>query len=133
QSVGCRGPPSGPAPRGRFVRPPCIRRPMASDTSSIPSAEATRLDADRILGSILDIAADAIITIDEAQRILIFNQGAEEIFGYSRDEVVGQPLDILIPERFRRSHHGVHLPAFAASADRARRMGERREIYGLRK
>ncbi len=106
---------------------------MASDTSSIPSAEATRLDADRILGSILDIAADAIITIDEAQRILIFNQGAEEIFGYSRDEVVGQPLDILIPERFRRSHHGVHLPAFAASADRARRMGERREIYGLRK
>jgi len=106
---------------------------MVSNVSSIPSAEVPRRDADRILGAILDIAADAIITIDEDQRILIFNQGAEEIFGYSRDEVIGQPLDILIPERFRRGHRGLHIPAFAAGPERARRMAERSQIYGLRK
>jgi PAS domain S-box-containing protein len=81
---------------------------------------------------ILSIAADAIITIDQSQRIRNFNHGAEEIFGYSADEAIGQPLSILLPERFRPTH-SAHVEAFSRSSDTSRRMGHRREVAGLRK
>jgi PAS domain S-box-containing protein len=85
-----------------------------------------------VFAAILSIAADAIITIDESQRIQHFNRGAEQIFGYTADEAIGQRLDILIPERFRGSHFG-HVMGFGRGPDTARRMGERGEIYGLRR
>ena len=53
---------------------------------------------------IVSIAADAIISTDEGQRIVLFNAGAEKIFGWSAAEVMGKPLDVLLPERF----HDVH-------------------------
>jgi PAS domain S-box-containing protein len=81
---------------------------------------------------ILAIAADAIITIDESHRIMHFNQGAEEIFGYPAAEAIGQPLSILLPERFRPTHDA-HVRAFAQGAESSRRMGHRREVAGRRK
>lgn len=87
---------------------------------------------DAQLAAIVSLAADAIISVDEEQRITAFNQGAERIFGYAADEVIGRPLDVLLPERFGAAHRR-HLKEFAASEDRARRMGERLEIAGLRK
>jgi PAS domain S-box-containing protein len=80
---------------------------------------------------ILAIAADAIITVDHSQRIVHFNRGAEEIFGYSAADAIGRHLAILLPPRFRASHEG-HLEGFAKSPTTSRRMGERREIFGLR-
>ena len=85
-----------------------------------------------LLAKILAIAADAIITIDETQKITIFNNRAEEIFGYQRAEIIGQPLERLMPERFR-SRHGAHVNAFGTGPMEARQMGERQEIYALRK
>ena len=85
----------------------------------------------RMLG-ILDISSEAIISIDETQRIIFFNKGAEKIFGYASDEVMGQPLDILLPARFVAAHRR-HIGAFALSTTTARLMGERQEIFGLRK
>jgi PAS domain S-box-containing protein len=85
-----------------------------------------------VLAEIVGIAADAIICIDEAQQITFFNHGAETIFGYSRDEIVGQRIEVLIPERFRAGHE-VHVQEFGNSGVKARRMGERREISALRK
>jgi len=76
------------------------------------------------LKGIVSIAADAIITIDEEQRIVIYNQGAEDVFGWRRDEALGKPLDILLPEFFRGSHRQ-HLRDFATGTVNARRMGER--------
>ncbi|HET9424869.1 MAG TPA: ATP-binding protein [Gemmatimonadaceae bacterium] len=81
---------------------------------------------------ILAIAADAIITVDEEERIVHFNHGAEAIFKYSADEAIGRQLDILIPRRVRGVHHE-HMRRFAHSPVQARRMGERREIYGVRR
>jgi PAS domain S-box-containing protein len=82
--------------------------------------------------AILEIAADAIITVDAERRILHFNKGAEEIFGYEASEVIGAPLELLLPERFRAAHPR-HVEEFGASAEPARRMGHRREVAGLRK
>lgn len=87
---------------------------------------------DAQFAAILEIAADAIISVDETHAIIHFNKGAEEIFGYSAAEIVGRPLNLLIPERFR-PEHPAHMTRFGAGPDTARRMGQRREIFGLRK
>lgn len=82
--------------------------------------------------AIVSIAADAIISVNEKQQIVLFNRGAELIFGYAADEVIGKPLDILIPPRLRKVHRR-HIHNFAESPVTARRMGERQEISGIRK
>ena len=81
---------------------------------------------------IVEIASDAIICIDSNQRITLFNQGASEIFGYSVSEVLGQPLDLLLPERSVEAHRH-HVAGFGKSQPKSRKMGERSEIYGKRK
>jgi PAS domain S-box-containing protein len=93
--------------------------------------EALRISQARFAG-IVNIADDAIISIDRNQRITLFNQGAEKIFGYKASEAIGQPLDLIIPLPFIQAHR--HFVAeFGKSPTQSRRMGERREIYGRRK
>jgi len=84
------------------------------------------------LARILDLAEDAIISIDTDQRIVLFNQGAEKTFGYTREEILGENLDRLLPGRFIESHRH-HIQEFSNSTVAARTMGERREIFGRRK
>jgi PAS domain S-box-containing protein len=81
---------------------------------------------------ILSIAADAIISIDGDQRITRFNEGAEKIYGYSRAEAIGAPLDMLIPARFRTAHRQ-HIDRFATTPGTAKKMGVRDGVVGLRK
>jgi PAS domain S-box-containing protein len=96
------------------------------------SEQALRLSEARFSG-IISISADAIISIDEEQKIVLFNDGAQRIFGHRRSDVLGQPLDFLIPERFRAAHRQ-HVATFAAGEVAARRMGERMAtIMGLRR
>jgi PAS domain S-box-containing protein len=104
-----------------------------TDIEQIKSAEQKLTESEAKFSGIISISADAIISIDEEQRITIFNNGAEQIFGYSQAEAIGTPLDNLIPERFRKTHRQ-HVEKFAAGAVTARRMGERlTTIAGLRK
>jgi PAS domain S-box-containing protein len=93
--------------------------------------DALRASEARLAG-ILDIAQDAVITVDDNQKIILFNQGAEKIFGYRSIEILGQPLDLLLPKHLAEPHRG-HLAVFAQAPETARRMGERREIFGRRK
>ena len=93
--------------------------------------EALRASEAKFSG-ILEIAADAIISVDESQRIVHFNHGAEGIFGYRADEAIGQHLATLLPPR-TRAMHDAHMRRFGSGPEIARRMGERREIFGLRK
>lgn len=85
-----------------------------------------------ILAEIVGIAADAIICMDGFQRITFFNSGAEQIFGWSSKEALGQRIEILMPER-HRSSHARQVADFGGSKGTARRMSERREIAGVRK
>ena len=93
---------------------------------------ALRLSEAKATG-ILAISPDAIITVDRDQRVTLFNAAAESIFGYAREEVLGRPLDILLPERLREKHQGF-LKVLATGADVVRGIGERTvAIWGLRK
>ncbi|MDQ2929918.1 MAG: PAS domain S-box protein [Gemmatimonadota bacterium] len=85
-----------------------------------------------IFEKILQMAADAIVTVNEAQIIVHFNLGAEQIFGYSAAEVIGRPLGVLLPPQFREMHT-TYVNLFGQSSEAARLMGHRREVYGLRK
>ena len=53
---------------------------------------------------ILKLVGDGVISTDALGKILVFNRAAEEIFGYAQSEVLGGSIDMLIPERFRRTH-----------------------------
>jgi PAS domain S-box-containing protein len=81
---------------------------------------------------ILEIAEDAIISIDSGQCILLFNQGAEKVFGYTATEVIGKPLDLLLPQRFANAHRE-HIEEFAKAPEVSRSMAQRREVFGRRK
>lgn len=83
------------------------------------------------LAGLLDSAMDAIITVDEAQNIVLYNQAAERIFGWGAEQAVGQRLDLLIPERFRPSHHE-HVTRFGETGVSSRRMSGSTIVYGRR-
>ncbi len=86
----------------------------------------------RRFSEIVNIASDAIISVDKDQRIHLFNKGAEEIFGYAAEEMLGRSLDVLLPERFRDMHRG-HLQEFGRSAEASRLMNARGMLMGRRK
>ncbi len=82
---------------------------------------------------ILDIASDAIISIHTNQQITLFNKGAERIFGYAAEEVLGKPLAMLMPSRFAEVHYQ-HIREYTHNAGYERRqMAERGAIFGRRK
>ena len=81
---------------------------------------------------ILDMAPEAIISTDETLSITLFNKGAEAIFGYAAHEVMGQPVDTLIPTGLRAAH-GRHVDNFARDGGLNRLAMDRSEIYGLMK
>lgn len=86
------------------------------------------------LARIIALAPDAIILLDTEQRILLFNSGAARIFGYSPDEALGQPLDLLLPEHCAAVHRA-SVRDFAAAAESARPtlMGTQRRVLGRRR
>ena len=100
-------------------------------TESTRTEKVLRASEARFSG-LISIASDAIISIDEDQRVIIYNEGAERIFGWKRDEILGMPVDVLLPERIHEVHRQ-HIRNFATAPEKARKMGERRAILGLRK
>jgi PAS domain S-box-containing protein len=80
---------------------------------------------------VVEAAPNAMVMIDAAGRIEMVNAQAERYFGYSRAELLGQPVEMLVPERFRARHPALRTSFFAAP--RSRPMGVGRDLYGLRK
>jgi PAS domain S-box-containing protein len=99
-------------------------------------AERTRIEAalrasEQRFAGVVAMAHDAIISIDAEQRIIMFNRGAERIFGYTSEEIFGESLDTLIPADYRESHRRRVDDAAADAGPRL--MNESREVRGRRK
>src|SRR6188768_950771 len=84
------------------------------------------------LAGLLDSAMDGIISIDDSQRVVMYNRAAERMFGWTAQEIQGKSLDLLIPERFR-GNHSQQVRRFGATGTTSRRMGDTTVLYGLRK
>ena len=83
------------------------------------------------LAGLLDSAMDAIITVDEAQRIVLYNRAAERIFGWPAAEIRGERLERLLPQRYQPTH-AEHVRRFGATGTSSRRMGGSKVVYGVR-
>ncbi len=83
-----------------------------------------------VLTALVQSAEDAIVTIDEQQKIVLFNDVAEQLFRYRRDDVIGRPLDILIPEQSRERHTRL-VSEFGQEQTTWRRMSQRRDLAAL--
>jgi len=80
--------------------------------------------------ALIESAPDAVVIADPEGRIVLVNAEAERLFGYPRTRLIGQQVEMLVPERFRGGHVG-HRRGYAAEP-RVRTMGEGRDLYGLR-
>ncbi len=95
-------------------------------------AEQALRESEARFSGILDMATEGIISVDETRHIILFNKGAELIFGFQESEIVGRPLEDLLPKKYRQRHEG-QFQAFAQSPETARQMGSRSQVLGLRK
>jgi two-component system, LuxR family, sensor kinase FixL len=105
-----------------------INRPQ---TGALSQQEASDFAAERRFRVIVEAAPNAMVMSNAAGEIVMVNAQAERVFGYPRDELIGNPIEMLVPERFRPGH-----PSMCAGfhADpRPRPMGAGRDLYGLRK
>ena len=94
------------------------------------AAEKLQASEDR-LREFLDATPDALVIVNKDGKIILVNQQVEKLFGYTRDELLDETLEILIPKRFRASHL-THRADFFANPH-AREMGVGLELYALRK
>jgi len=79
----------------------------------------------------VESAPNSMILVDERGRIVLVNAQTEKLFGYGRSELLGQSIEMLVPERFRAAHPGQRKDFFADP--HARSMGAGRDLFGLRK
>jgi PAS domain S-box-containing protein len=89
-------------------------------------------EADAKLAALLEAAPDAMVIVDPGGHIVLVNAEAEKLFGYPREELLEQPVDLLVPERMR-SHHAAHRTRYVEQPSGRRAMGAGQRLTGLRR
>ncbi|HSH03450.1 MAG TPA: PAS domain S-box protein [Anaerolineae bacterium] len=105
---------------------------IVRDLTARRQTESALRQSQMRIASIMELGPNPIISIDAHGHIIAFNKGAEQTFGYQADEVVNQPIDLLIPTPFHDQHKH-HIQSFLDSPIITRSMNDRNEIYGRRK
>jgi len=104
---------------------------VARDITESKQAEDKLAESERHLRAVMQSANDAIITGNNAGNIVDWNTAAEQMFGYSKAAITGQPLTVLMPERFRNFHSAGMERAVSGGTQRI--IGKTVEVFGLRK
>lgn len=104
---------------------------LLGGAQALDHVEARRRKADTLFRSLVEFAPDATVLVDRSGAIQLVNAQTERMFGYERGALVGQPIELLIPERFR-SGHAVHRGGYAA-APRPRAMRSGLDLHGRRR
>jgi PAS domain S-box-containing protein len=104
---------------------------IARDITERNRTSAAEVQSERYARAILEAVSEAILLVNEAGNIVSVNRKAKETFGYDRETLLGRPLDLLVPERFR-SPHAAHRAAYFREP-RARPMGQGLDLLARRK
>jgi PAS domain S-box-containing protein len=104
---------------------------VATDVTERKAAEEALQANEEKFRALLEAAPDAMIIVNGGGQIELVNAQTEKLFGYTRAELLGKSMDILVPQRFR-AKHGHHRRGFFDSP-RAREMGAGLDLHGLRK
>jgi len=92
---------------------------------------ATQSISDTVFRALTESAPDGIVLVNQEGRIILVNERTERLFGFQREELLGQPVEVLVPTRFRGKHRG-HRAGFMGH-QQVRPMGAGLELFGLRK
>jgi PAS domain S-box-containing protein len=111
-----------------ILRDITLRKQAEADAERMRTALAA---AQARLAAIVDSAMDAVITVDQGQKIVLFNRAAEQVFGVPREEAIGSALDRFVPARFRAGHRE-HVEQFGRTGVTSRRMGDVTTLWALR-
>ena len=104
---------------------------FAEDITGRRQMESTLRESEATIRTLLETASQAILAVDANGAVVLANRMAEEMFGYGQDELLGKPLEMLLPERLRQGHVA-HRADFGANP-RTRPMGIGQDLQGLRK
>jgi PAS domain S-box-containing protein len=104
---------------------------LFQETAERRKSEIVLRESEEKFRGLLDAAPDAVVIVDRRGTIVFVNEQTEQVFGYGRDELLGKPIEMLLPKAFREQHRG-HRAAYLANPSK-RPMGAGLELSGIRK